>query len=96
MNTSTLAKSREFYAARVMLISMFMGLACMAALFIAGHIQGSAGMAFSTAPAVGIGAGRSGALCMGGGNESHGGCLCERALTIGSSHRQSLPHPSHP
>lgn len=44
MNTSTPTKSREFYAARVMLIGMLIGLACMVALFIAGFIQGSAGM----------------------------------------------------
>ena len=42
MNTSALAKSREFYAARVMLISMFMGLACdQSEVGIASHEAGS-------------------------------------------------------
>ncbi len=44
MDTTTQTRTHDYYATRIMGIGMAMGLACMAALFIAGLVQGSAGM----------------------------------------------------
>ncbi|AIY03357.1 hypothetical protein ART_3758 [Arthrobacter sp. PAMC 25486] len=44
MTSTQQTKTHDYYATRVMRIGMAMGLACMAALFIAGLVKGNAGM----------------------------------------------------
>lgn len=44
MTATQQTKTHDYYATRIMRIGMTMGLACMAALFIAGLIKGNAGM----------------------------------------------------
>lgn len=43
-NAATQAKTSEYYSIRILWAGMAAGLACMAALVIAGLVQGSAGM----------------------------------------------------